>query len=78
LILLIVVIPGDARRSASPGTTAETMASEAQWRMIVVAIASLALLVFWMVMAWRAVRALESIAGSLRRRPDPPPAAPPP
>ncbi|HYH65106.1 MAG TPA: hypothetical protein VD866_10470 [Urbifossiella sp.] len=72
IILLIVLLSVDTRRS-----TAADKAADFELRALIVTIVGwiigLALLAFWMVMAWRAVRALESMAASLRR-----PAAPPP
>jgi len=68
VILLILAFTGDGR---STGAAARLSIDPAFG-----AVVALALLAFWMVMAWRAVRALESIAASLRR-PAAPPAPPP-
>lgn len=77
VILLTVLLSVDTRRSPTADKAADF-----ELRALVVTIVGwiigLALLAFWMVMAWRAVRALESIASTLRRGIGPPPDAPPP
>jgi hypothetical protein len=77
-VILVAVPGGDAR---SPGVAVKAADGDG-WRLSIAStigtLLVLAWLAFWMVMAWRAVRALESMAASLRRRAGPPPDEQPP
>lgn len=75
--ILLVAVPGDARRPGAAGKTPDDgWLSSADPAVGV--LVRLAWLAFWAVVAWRAMRALESIAASLRRRAGPPPDERPP